>query len=143
MSSYFFDTSALVKRYINETGSTWVQSVIAQPVQRIHISRITETEVSAALTCRLDLVIAALQLADFDQDIEQIYTLASVTDFVVTDAVQLARTRRLRGCDSIQLATAIRVAKRNPSIIFVCSDNDLLIAAAAEGLQTDNPELHP
>ncbi len=30
-----------------------------------------------------------------------------------------------------------------PPLIFVSADNDLLIAAAAEGLATDNPNNHP
>lgn len=30
MSAYYFDTSALVKRYVAEVGSTWVRSTIAR-----------------------------------------------------------------------------------------------------------------
>jgi len=28
MANYFFDTSALVKRHVNETGSPWVKSLV-------------------------------------------------------------------------------------------------------------------
>jgi predicted nucleic acid-binding protein len=31
MTSYFFDSSALVKRYVNELGSTWVRDITAIP----------------------------------------------------------------------------------------------------------------
>jgi predicted nucleic acid-binding protein len=30
MSAYYFDTSALVKRYVAEIGSGWVRSVMAR-----------------------------------------------------------------------------------------------------------------
>jgi predicted nucleic acid-binding protein len=29
MPSYYFDTSALAKRYVVEVGSSWVQAVVA------------------------------------------------------------------------------------------------------------------
>ena len=53
MPDDFFDTSALVKRHINETGSKWVRSLIrAKANHRIYIARITAAEVSAAITRR-------------------------------------------------------------------------------------------
>ena len=143
MSDYFFDTSALVKRYLTEMGSQWVHQVIAQTNHRIYISRLTETEVSAALTRRLDAINAVRLLGNFDQDNNRWFTKLAITDTVIDDAVLLARTQRLRGCDSIQLATALEIAEDDPLLIFVCSDNDLLLAAAAEGLLIENPELHP
>lgn len=143
MNSYFFDTSALVKRYLVETGSPWVQNLIAQPEVRIYISRLTETEVSAALTRRLDSTNATQVIGDFDVDLQHIYTKVTITDSTIDDAVVLARTQRLRGCDSLQLATALEVFKEEISLIFVCADNDLLLAAAAKGLLTENPEMYP
>ncbi len=53
MADYFFDTSALVKRHVNETGSPWVRSLIrAKATYRIYIARITAVEVFAAITRR-------------------------------------------------------------------------------------------
>ena len=143
MSQYFFDTSALVKRYLSETGSGWVNQIISQPERRIHISRLTETEVSAALTRRLNSTDASIVLSNFDQDLVSSCITVTITDAIIDDAILLARSQRLRGCDSLQLATALEIAKDDPSLIFVCADNDLLLAAAAEGLMTENPELHP
>lgn len=143
MSQYFFDTSALVKRYLVETGSSWVNQIISQPERQIYISRLTETEVSAALTRRLNSTDAPLVLKIFDQDLIVSCVPVTITDIIIDNAVMLARSQRLRGCDSLQLATALEIAKDDPSLIFVCSDNDLLLAAVAQGLQTENPELHP
>lgn len=49
MNLYFFDSSALVKRYIHESGSQWVQTVTASMASNIVLaSRITRVEVLSA-----------------------------------------------------------------------------------------------
>ena len=54
MATYFFDSSALVKYYVNEVGSAWVESLIdAQPPNEIVIAQITGVEVIAALSRRV------------------------------------------------------------------------------------------
>ena len=51
MAVYFFDSSALIKRYINETGTAWVQSLTdAASGHEIYIARVTTVEVVAAVT---------------------------------------------------------------------------------------------
>ena len=53
MAAYFFDASALVKRFVKETGTTWVANLLRPSRQNtIYISRITTVEVVAALTRR-------------------------------------------------------------------------------------------
>jgi len=34
MAVYFIDSSALVKRYINEIGSLWVLNLLALPIKK-------------------------------------------------------------------------------------------------------------
>ena len=47
---YFFDSSALVKRYVNEVGSRWVHAMTATTTSNIIlVSRITRVEVLSAL----------------------------------------------------------------------------------------------
>ena len=42
MALYFFDSSALVKRYVHERGSVWVRDTTASPRGHlIHISLLT------------------------------------------------------------------------------------------------------
>lgn len=58
------------------------------------------------------------------------------------------QNHRLRGYDAIHLATALTVnaaltAANLPPLIFVAADDDLLAAARAEGLATENPNYHP
>ena len=50
VKAYFFDTSALVKRYVNETGSRWVQTITASATRnKIIVARITWVEVLSVL----------------------------------------------------------------------------------------------
>lgn len=49
MQAYFFDSSALVKRYVQEIGSAWVQTVTAyQAANQLIVARITWVEVLSA-----------------------------------------------------------------------------------------------
>jgi hypothetical protein len=53
MADYFFDTSALVKRHVTETGSAWVKSLVrAKAGHTLYIARITAVEVTSAITRR-------------------------------------------------------------------------------------------
>lgn len=53
MAGYFVDSSALVKRYVHETGSVWLSGLVASAAGNdIYIARITTVEVVAALTRR-------------------------------------------------------------------------------------------
>lgn len=142
MNHFFLDTSALVKRYVSENGSRWINTLLSQTTTRVYISRLTEAEISAALTRRLFGSQTSQTLHNFDQDVAAAYIRLEVTNTVIDDAVQLTRKHRLRGCDSLQLATAQQLAQLEPSLTFLCSDNDLLAVAAATGLTVDNPDLY-
>jgi uncharacterized protein len=51
MAAYYFDSSALVKRYAQETGSAWVTGITDPPAtNEMFISMATGVEVVAALT---------------------------------------------------------------------------------------------
>jgi uncharacterized protein len=53
MALYFFDSSALVKRYVHEHGSVWVRETTASPRGHlIHISLLTVAEIASALARR-------------------------------------------------------------------------------------------
>ena len=46
---YFFDSSAIVKRYITEIGSAWVKTVVKnQPKKNLYLSFVTGAEATAA-----------------------------------------------------------------------------------------------
>ncbi len=50
---YYLDSSTLVKRYLTETGSTWLRSLIDPPSDNtVLIAEITQVEVAAAVAAR-------------------------------------------------------------------------------------------
>ncbi|WP_244918150.1 type II toxin-antitoxin system VapC family toxin [Nostoc linckia] len=53
MARYFIDSSALVKRYISETGSAWVLGLFDPTLNNeVFIAAITGVEIIAAITRR-------------------------------------------------------------------------------------------
>ena len=53
MAAYFVDSSALVKRYISESGTPWMRNLCDSAVgHTLYIARITGAEVIAALSRR-------------------------------------------------------------------------------------------
>jgi uncharacterized protein len=53
VAGYFVYSSALVKRYVQETGSMWLSGLVTPAAGHdIYIARITTVEVIAALTRR-------------------------------------------------------------------------------------------
>ncbi len=154
MSVYFFDSSALVKRYVQETGSAWVQVLCQQtPPQNLYIARIAGAEVISAIArCgrRGDLSPhdLATALDRFRQDFATTYEIIDISSAIVTRAMDFAQHRFLRGYDAVQLAVAwglhtFRQTLGLPVLTLVSADNDLNAAATAEGLTVDNPNAHP
>ena len=74
-------------------------------------------------------------------------TSALVSRRIIDRAVEITQRRKIRGCDAIQLATALSLnaallAEELQPLIFVAADAELLQAAEEEGLATENPEGH-
>jgi len=154
MIAYFFDTSGIVKRYVTETGTMWVKSLTDVSVgNRIYVASITSVEVASALTRRvragsLSASDAKTGFSDFHTDFQSQYRVTDLPIQVIETAVQLALRHSLRGYDAVQLAAALKVRDERlalgvPLPILVSADTELNSAALAEGLQIENPNLHP
>jgi predicted nucleic acid-binding protein len=115
MAAYFFDSSALAKRYVAETGTAWVQSLVDPASDNeIYVARITLVELVSAITRRKrkgDLTPhdAAVALADLRADFASDYLPIEITASLVTQAEVLAERHTLRGYDAVQLAAALQV----------------------------------
>ena len=74
-STIYLDSSALVKRYVNETGSDWIRAMCNPGTSNdIVTALISKAECSAALTLNADLAIAqraALTFITADGDLLQ------------------------------------------------------------------------
>lgn len=150
MSTYFFDSSALVKRYAQETGTNWVTGIAdPQANNLIYIVRLTAVEVTAALARRrrgksLSPNDAVSALTQFNYDLFNQYRIIEVSPQLLNTATGIADQYALRGYDAVQFATALtlhtqRIALNLSDLILVSADKELNAAAQAEGLQIENP----
>ena len=139
----YYDSSALVKKYVSEAGSAYIHGLITDKRIIPFISKLTLVEVSSALLRRAAPTEITRVLVDFDHDAATLYTAITLDDVVVGEAFRLVRRHRLRGCDALQLATALRIARRIPGLLFVAADDALNAAAQTEGLAVENPHWHP
>jgi predicted nucleic acid-binding protein len=152
-AAYYLDSSALVKRYVIETGTIWIRALCAGEEQVQAVANIGLVEIAAALSGKQRGGFLTSQdcdqlLAELVQDTQEGYLLISVDEVIIHRAIALTRQHKLRGYDAVHLACALALqqilaASEGPTLIFVAADGDLLKAAAAEGLATDNPDDHP
>ncbi len=153
MSIYYFDSSALVKRYCHETGSLWVRR-LADPEQEhgIFTAHITGIEVVAAIARKARMremsePDATTAIHTFRDHFQAQYQIVLMTPEIVDRAMELAEKRGLRGYDAAQLASAIIIhAELSGSglseLIFICADINLNQVAQAENLSVQNPNDH-
>ena len=154
MAAYFFDGSAIVKRYVYETGTLRVQSIAGSAAHnRIYLATITTVEVVSAITRRargggLSVTDAAAAVAAFYNHLVTGYFEIEVTYAVIARARRLAQVHALRGYDAVQLAAALeanaRLLNRGlPPLTSISADMELNTAANFEGLAVDDPNTHP
>ncbi len=153
MAAFFCDSSAVVKRYIAETGSTWLLAT-TNPAggNFVYVSRITFVEVISAITRRekgkhISAVDADNARLTFEQDYLNEFFKVEISENLIQEAANLAKNHALRGYDAVQLAAALETEKERLALglsplILLSADTDLNDAAIAEGLTVDNPNNH-
>ncbi len=153
MAIYYMDSSALIKHYLTEKGSNWINNLF-DPMQGnlLYISRVTDAEFASSLSRRVRE--GAISQADHANSLNRYFyqqlvflRIVEMDTALTAKAAQLTLTRALRSNDSIQLASAIKInalfVTYKASLIFLSADVRLLAAAQAEGLLVDNPENYP
>lgn len=146
MPAYFFDSSALVKRYVQERGTDLVLQ-IADRADWLVVSHLTVIEVTSAVVRRrrsggltaeeLDSLLSAL-----DVEVHEVFGVVGIFGDVVSRATDLVRTHSLRAADAVQLACALKAAAFLPkaeNLLFVSADAELNSAAEKEGFEVINP----
>uniref|UniRef100_A0A832H8E6 PIN domain-containing protein n=1 Tax=Oscillatoriales cyanobacterium SpSt-402 TaxID=2282168 RepID=A0A832H8E6_9CYAN len=154
MAVYFLDSSALVKRYINETGSAWVLGLLTPTLNsEFFVAAITGVEIIAAITRRarngnIAAADAAAVCNQLRSDLQTDYQVVEITEGIISSGMTLAETQGLRGYDAVQLAAGcaineLCVVNGLSPIIFVSADEELNLAAAHKGLLVENPNHYP
>jgi len=153
LAVYFFDSSAIVKHYVQEAGTQWIRNLINPSAGNdFYLARITGVEVVSAITRRqrdgtMNVTDATLALTQFRMDFDSEYQVIEITPALLTRAMSLAETHALRAYDAVQLAAASAVndfctAAGLPSLTLISADAALNSAATAEGLIVDDPNIH-
>lgn len=148
----FIDSSALVKKYVRETGTEFVCARL-ESGERIFVSQLAYAECLSAFARKYkDRQLTPSQFKETCDDFEWDWTLAfnqvEVDSKTMTSVKDLVL--ELRAADAIQLSAALwlrdlsRLAPERVggerSIEFMAADGDLLQAALKRGLAATNPE---
>lgn len=158
MRNYFLDTSALVKAYAWEKGSSRIRNIFrgsntVPQENRIIVSVLAHPECASALSTILAGTRASQRgLGAYerrhlpgmlaDQFGEHAGWVVTPADPRASAAAVLAWRHRVKGADAVHLASALAVREElteGSEFYFVSSDDSLNRAAAAEGLAVIDP----
>jgi uncharacterized protein len=143
----YLDTSALIKRFVNEKGAPVVQSIV-QRKGTIATAKIAYAEIFAGLTRKfregnLPKAQYALACRQFERD-WQAYIRVELEDDLLLLARDLIQRHPLRGFDAVNLASALTLKiSLGEQITFAAADGRLLKTAEAEELERLNVEIAP
>lgn len=138
---YFFDTSALAKRYSPEKGTPHVDAIVMDPDSEIWISELAVLEILSTLSRKvregflknndLDLTLMALMV---DMATRNFKTLPLSSDVVTGTCMFLLDQGTkvpLRTLDALHVQSALTISKTQALDFFVVSDKRLKAAVQA------------
>lgn len=151
MAGYYFDSSALVKKYLQESGSAWVITLFAiQEQHELYLAHVAGPELLAAFqrkirTKEISRLKGIRAAKTFRSEWQTQFEIFELTSTIVERAMDLVEQHQLRSYDAVHLATAIevnvwRLSVDMPAATFVSADLEQLRAADALGLATENLE---
>jgi len=140
----YLDTSALIKRFVNEKGSPLAQSLVQQ-AEPVATAKIAYAEIFAGFARKLreghlSKSLHALARRQFERD-WQSYLRVELQDDILFLARDLIQRHPLRGFDAVHLASALNLKNAlGAEITFAAADSRLLRAAGTERLKPLNVE---
>jgi len=143
---YFFDTSALVKRYHLEAGSERINAIFDDQDNVLIISELALVEMASALQRkrnRGEITLQAMNdaLAQFANEVLSDLIVAGFRSGFIQQARDLVLQHGLRTLDALQLTSASEFRTLSP--VFVCADAGLRRSASDVGLDVLDPEAVP
>jgi len=137
----FADTSALIKLYIEETGSAEMEE--RARASRLAASALAYAEIYATFARRKREGLLTPEEHDelaarFERDWQRTIVMA-LRPALAARVPRLVADHPLRGADAVHLASAIALQAAGLETIFAASDARLVEAAAREGLEVVDP----
>ncbi len=145
MATYYLDTSAFVKLFVEEEGTDRMLKLLSDADSSFAVLNLTRVELRSALRRRERAGdISEADLRTVDSQLPGIlatrFVFQPAGDSVLEHALALIDDYALRAYDALQLAGCMAAARSMPNPIFVCADRGLLDAARQEGFEVLNPE---
>ncbi len=139
----YFDSSALVKRYLREAGSESVNAILLSQ-EIIVTSKLAYPEIlSAFMRKHRGGELARKSLRSVIDQFESDWKLFSIVEFhdeLFPTIKALIEKYLLKGADTVHLSSALWLKQASrEDVKFVASDLNLLKAAESENLHSINP----
>jgi predicted nucleic acid-binding protein len=136
----YFDTSALVKKYIHEKGTEKVDGLM-NDAGNVIVSAITSIEVYSTFKRLLtekaiDSKEYKFLIDEFEFD-NQFYTRIDIDDLITENAKMMIEKYQLKSLDSVQLGTALSL--KDEIDYFIVCDDKIIKSGKKEGLNIINP----
>lgn len=142
----YFDTSALLKAYVQENGSKEVIALMDEGDNLFGSVILTKVEMASAIQRAIratgsSSANATIAWQDFLDD-WQAFTRLRVTTGIIERAADIAWKHGLRGYDSLHLAAALLWQESlDANVVFAAFDQELLQASQKAGLEPWPPGL--
>ena len=153
MYYFYFDASALVKRYTQEIGSEKINFLFSNvPLNRmmcliygvVELFWICVRKKNDGRITNLDFLQAGINFNYEIIGIHSDFKTISTPDTLVLNSMSLIETHSLNSVDAMVLRSALDIATEihntGDTLVLVASDQRLLRAAEVEGLLVFNPE---
>lgn len=149
---FYWDASALVKRYAPESGTSLINHLFSQvPLARMMCLSLATSEVISVFVRKKNAKLItdaafAQAMTDFRAEVidSADFKLVSLKDHLVFASHSLIFKHSVNATDALVLCSALdakaMLRQAGNDVVLIASDLRLLQAANAEGLQTFNPE---
>lgn len=148
MALLYLETSALVKRYIRESGTDQILELVRDPAHQFAILSVTQVEFRSAIRRRERTGDLPSRIGDhvidlFGMHLQTDYIVQPVGSETIEIAGAMVDRHVLHGYDALQLAgyLALKIFGGADQTTFVCSDRVLLQAAVNEGGDVFDPAI--
>ncbi len=145
---FFFDTSALIKRYLHEKGSAHIRRLLQTGGAIFYQTFLAPVEITSALYRhhrggQISIDQLSFLLKSYAVHSHRDYLLVPYSEALIDMAEALISRHPLRALDAIQLASALQLRRSlptgAPTLIFLSADDRLVSTACQEHLQVENP----
>jgi predicted nucleic acid-binding protein len=145
MQNLFFDTSALGKRYYDEPGTEFVDSLVTDDDTKVVLTSIAVIETVSAFRRKYnrdgisDNLLDDLLASFFEEALSE-FLILPTEESLLGNSFELVLEDDLRTLDSLQLSAALSVSENVEDFAFVGADKELVSVAESRGLETINPD---